>query len=58
MKKYYAELGGVRWEITPERAEQIKRLQKLIADQRERKRDAATDTEDKPQTTKHHADNL
>lgn len=33
-KRYFATLGGVRVEITKEKAEQIKRLQKLIAEQR------------------------
>lgn len=44
-KKYFAELGGVRVEITRERAEQIKRLQKLIADQRAKSQDNKQTTE-------------
>lgn len=33
-KRYYATIGGVKVEITKERADQIKRLQSLIRAQR------------------------
>lgn len=34
MTHYYMTLGGIRQEISPERAAQIRNLQKMIAEQR------------------------
>lgn len=46
-KRYFATLGGIRVEISKDRAEQIKRLQRLIADQRKQQSDKQKVTENK-----------